>query len=635
MALRNAYRLRWQPRGLSDSLDGNNSPPGAMARLSNLIVDPRTDTSWVPRPAATLKTNFLRDPTFWDQALWDVGFWDGQGSGIATSGSGFISGMLVVGDMVYGMVATGRNPGHDEPFAYNAHTGAFHTVAGVTAGNTPVSPPTDGDWTPPILAQVGTKVVVTHPGFPGGAIKFGWFDVSGFTSSSLTGTTTVGSPILTAMSSSPILAGWTAGMSLTGAGIPAGTTIVSVTSTTVTLSANATAAAAGVAFTVAGGTVASPQWAAGDLSVFPLPSVPVSVVQFSGRAYYACGINGVVFSDTLNATNRTNANQALLTGDGLPVTALGPLMLSTQVVGGIVQGIIAFQGNNKMQQITGDYATLNLAMNALPVATGTNAPLSIVPIPTGLAFISNHGLRVVATSGQVSPPIGDAGTGISQPFIYATTPTRICAAASADVLRISVRRGDLMDNPTQEFWYDLTRQVWNGPHTFPASLIQPWRDTFIMTPFGINAQLWQSDPNPSPTTTYVENGVQLRWQYQPVLLPDDQDMHMIAIIQSSITIAVATNQVNAQMIDDLGITRDTTMFPPDQGLPTLWDVGLWDVGIWDGQGAGIYRQRAMHWHVPLVAKQLTFRLSADSAAGLRVGNLSLRYQRLGYMLEVA
>src|SRR4029077_5438392 len=173
-----------------------------MARLSNLIVDPRTDTSWVPRPAAILKTNF---------------------PGFTTPG--FVSGLLVVGDMVYGMIASGRNAGHDEPFAYDAHTEAFHTVTGVTAANTPVSPPSTGDWTPPILAQVGTKIVVTHPGFPGGATKFGWFDVSGFTSSSLTGTTTAGSLVISALSSNPILAGWTAGMTITGAGIPAGATI--------------------------------------------------------------------------------------------------------------------------------------------------------------------------------------------------------------------------------------------------------------------------------------------------------------------------------------------------------------------------------------------------------------------------
>jgi hypothetical protein len=43
----------------------------------------------------------------------------------------------------------------------------------------------------------------------------------------------------------------------------------------------------------------------------------------------------------------------------------------------------------------------------------------------------------------------------------------------------------------------------------------------------------------------------------------------------------------------------------------------------------------MHWTEPLVAKQMTFHLTADSIGGFRIGNLSLKYQRLGYMLEVA
>ena len=634
MALRNAYRLRWQPLGLSDARDANNAAQGSMSLLQNLIVDPGTNASWVPRPAATLKTNFFLDSTQWDVGFWDQGFWDGHGSGIITSGSGFISGMVVVGDMVYGMIASGRNPGNDEPFCFNAATNTFNTVTGITAGNTPVSPPATGDWVPPILAAVGTKIIVTHPGFPGGAVKFGWFDVSGFTSTTLTGTTTSGFPTITALSSSPIASGWSAGMVISGAGIPAGTTIVSLTTTTAVLSLNATASAAGVAFSVTSGTLASPQWAAGDLSVNPLPSVPVSVVQLTGRAYFACGVNGVVFSDILNPTNRTNANQALVTGDGLAVTALGPLMLSAPLVGGIVQSVIAVEDIDKMQQISGDQATQNLAMNALPVATGTNAPLSITPCSKGLAFISEVGLRIVDFNGQVSDPIGDAGSGVTEPFIYNTTPSRICAAANSDALRISVRRGDLANNPDQEFWFDLTRKTWSGPHTFPASIIEPWRDTFILSAVGINAKLWRSDSHPSNISTYIENAVQMKWVYQPVLLPDDQDMHMIMIVQSTVTMALVGTQVTAAMIDDLGITRATTVFPMDVTGGTFWDVAHWDQDDWDGFPV-TYRQRAMHWTEPLVAKQMTFHLTADSIGGFRIGNLSLKYQRLGYMLEVA
>ena len=57
--------------------------------------------------------------------------------------------MFIQGNIVFGMIASARNTGHDEPFAYNLITQAFITVSGITSGNTPISPATTGDWTPP------------------------------------------------------------------------------------------------------------------------------------------------------------------------------------------------------------------------------------------------------------------------------------------------------------------------------------------------------------------------------------------------------------------------------------------------------------------------------------------------------
>ena len=79
----------------------------------------------------------------------------------------FIS--IQAGTRVYGMVATDRNAGHDEPFVYENATSSFLTVTGITALNTPTSPPTIGDWVPPTLTVVGVMVVITHPGFDGSA----------------------------------------------------------------------------------------------------------------------------------------------------------------------------------------------------------------------------------------------------------------------------------------------------------------------------------------------------------------------------------------------------------------------------------------------------------------------------------
>lgn len=156
MSIRNAHPLVWSPKGASDTLDASTAFSGAMASLQDLIPDPTTDDLWQCRPAALLKTSFagFNTPTF-------------------------ISGVIVLDNHVYGMIGTARNLGHDEPFSYNILTNTFEVISGVTALNTPVSPSPLGDWKPPSFALVGTKLIVTHPGFTGASgAFFGVLDIS-------------------------------------------------------------------------------------------------------------------------------------------------------------------------------------------------------------------------------------------------------------------------------------------------------------------------------------------------------------------------------------------------------------------------------------------------------------------------
>lgn len=677
MALRNSKPITFRPKGCSDAVDGTSVFPGAMQMLANLIPDNAQDFSWVPRPAAVELTAFA---TF--------------------SSPGFISGLLVVGDIAYGMIASARNVGNDEPFAYNLGTNTFLGVTGITAGNTPVSPATTGAWTPPTIKQVGSRIIVTHPGFPGGATKFGWFDISGFTE-----TTTGDTNTSTLITGNPSILGVQPGMTISGGTIPANTTVVSTAnfvlvttgnthsnttldglgSTTglavgqtvagagiqpgttiaalpggsaVTLSLAATATATGVTvtfagatitmsaaagssvnnvtLTIAGGTTTTPLWGAGDTDRNNLPSTPLGVEQFNGRAYFVLGINGIVFSDSGFACRVSNtlAVQALTTNDGLACTAIGPLMLSAPLTGGIVQSLIVFEGPNKMQQIIGDQATGNLSMNALPVATGTNAPLSIVPCEIGTAFVSPQGLRVINFNANVTPPIGDSGRGICDPFVFSVQPSRICAAANADTIRINTQNGKVSSLPQQDWWYDLSRQVWCGPHTFPASLIQPWRNTFALAPAGVTNSLWQSDAYQSLASTYVENGLNLNWAFVPTLLPDNAEAQMNAMVETTVALSIAAGQtVSVAAIDDFSILQDTVTILAG-GVPSLWGSAIWGVSLWGGAGS-FYRQRLVEWHLPIVFKQLTLQITGPSGYPTRIGNVFMKFEILKYVLEYA
>lgn len=156
MAIRGASPARFTPRSVSDTLNAADSPPGACRSLSNLIFDPSTPHTFQCRPARTQLTNF---------------------PGI--SNPGVVSASMEVGSIVYGLIASSRNAGKDEPFAYDSSTNTFITVSGITGVKCPTTQSSSGDWVPPSMDMFGTMIVVTHPGFPGGGGPyFGWFDLT-------------------------------------------------------------------------------------------------------------------------------------------------------------------------------------------------------------------------------------------------------------------------------------------------------------------------------------------------------------------------------------------------------------------------------------------------------------------------
>src|SRR6266550_3664771 len=150
MAIRNSRSLTFRPNGVTDSVDATNAKTGSMRALANLVPAPGTKKTFEPRPART----------------WFVDFANANPFNFDTPSQ--LTGLLIVGNTAYGMVTSRRFPGFDEPFVCDMTTGYFTSVSGVNADNVPTSPPATGEWVPPVLAKIGTRVIVTHPGFPGG-----------------------------------------------------------------------------------------------------------------------------------------------------------------------------------------------------------------------------------------------------------------------------------------------------------------------------------------------------------------------------------------------------------------------------------------------------------------------------------
>lgn len=153
MAIPQTIPIRFTPRGLADAFDSTDVFPGACRKLTNLVFDQSNPEIVIARPGVgTALTSFATFTT-----------------------PGFISLQVTIGSRVYGMIATGLTAGHDEPFCYDLVAQAFIAITGSTAGNAegrPLSPATTGPWTPPTMAIVGAKIIITHPGYAGTAGKF-------------------------------------------------------------------------------------------------------------------------------------------------------------------------------------------------------------------------------------------------------------------------------------------------------------------------------------------------------------------------------------------------------------------------------------------------------------------------------
>lgn len=538
---RNSKPMPWRPKGLSDTLDASDTFNGAMAQLQNLIPDPTTKALWQCRPASSSLTSF---------------------GGFNTPG--FISILKVIGNFAYGMIATSRFAGKDEPFCYNLLTNAFVTISGVLNANTPSSPATTGAWTPPTMALIGAKLIVTHPGFTGvGTGYFGMIDVS-----------------------NPAAPAWSSG-NLSGA----------------------------IAFTV----------------------VPVAVANFNGRAYYIQNVTAqpsVVFSDPLNATNCTNANQILTFNDNVALTALGPLQLNNQL-GGIAQSLMVFKSTTNIFQITGDAALNNLSVNALNITTGTLAPNTVETTPKGLAFVSPDGLRIIDFTATVSDPIGMDGMGIAVPFIASVVPSRMAAACGGNIMRISTQNGNAPGSSNQEYWYDFARGIWSGPHTFPATVIEAYNNTFITVPIGVTNSLWQSDVVQAGTSTFVENGSHLVWNWVTPMLPDTDQMAQNSMTEGTLDMALASTipNINVNAIDQNGAVLNSVQIVTPTGAPQ-WGSAVWGSFLWGGPPNAL-APRQLPWTKPVNFVRLQLQATGLAAGGVKIGTMHLRYQILRYLSNLS
>lgn len=364
--------IKFRPRSLSDTLDEGNGSPGACMNLQNLIPDPATLSSLVCRPAATTEYNFSD-----------------------FSAPGVISDAWVIGTRVYGMVASSRFAGHDEPFVYDTASEANIPVSGVTSANTPLTPSATGAWVPPTMDVVGTRVIVTHPGFGGAStgFYFGYFDISGFVDITA-GNISNGSKLITG---NPNVAGIAPGYTITGVGIPANTTVANVVPVTPqsTGSINTGLVITGVASTVSFNP-GDPITGAGIPAATTIVSTTVDTITISQPATITG--TAVTLTDGVNTT----------TGN---VTSGFDIQNVANVAGFAVGQPIAGVGFLTGTVITGITGTdITVSQAAIETASGVtiSASGSIITISAN-ATANTSNLAITISGGTLAAPLWAAG----------------------------------------------------------------------------------------------------------------------------------------------------------------------------------------------------------------------------------
>ena len=550
------YNVRFTPRGLADAFDSTDVFPGACKILQNLIFDQSNPELVVARPGV--------GAPFFDFAgtggIWGGPFTWGQ-PGLVWGGTSFASAtgitvQITIGNFVYGMISTNDFPGHDVPFVFEVGVGLI-PITGVTLVNTPVTQSTAGDWTPPTMAVIGIKLIVTHPGFTL-PLAFGVIDLT-----------------------NPL----------------------------------------------------APTWTAQNTTVNLLPSVPTSVSNFNNRAWYACG-NLIFYSDVLTPTVMTNAGQALTVGDRTPIIGQAGLPISTTSTG-VIAALIVFK-QFSIWQILGDAAiTGTLSINFLSLNIGTLSPRAIYQTPIGIIFINIDGPFTVNPLGGVGPLTKDQSKlnqDLQAPFQAIINPSRAAAAFTGSVYRVCLDTVISGTQTTVDYWFDITRRRWTGPHTFPYDTISQFGNSFLISDRFIGAQLFLSDYITTASSTYVDNGISNTVILQSSSLPKTQNINEKQVVESTIEIGSIANNTtyNVSALVESGETLNQTQLVVNN--PNL----LWGGGaIWGGGGlwsssTNRPKTRTIAWTAPLVFKKFELQVIAQSASNLSIGTFFAKYQDTGY-----
>ena len=378
-------------------------------------------------------------------------------------------------------------------------------------------------------------------------------------------------------------------------------------------------------------------WSAQNTTTNPLPSPPVWITAFNNRAYFFCNPApptqpAALCSDAVGVGNGPLGRSAAVEGviltfnDMVPIVGAGVLTLLNVATGTLQQGLFVFkqagQGTTNIFQITGDNGTDNLALQSLNTSISTNAPNTIISTARGLWFMAPDGLRLINQAGVLEPPLGFGGTGMTTPFIYSSVPSRMAGTINGNTMRFTTLNGK---TGNQEDWcYDLVREAWYGPHTFPIGLIAGWGDTFVVAATAASgvSGIYEADLVPYPSSVYTELGLPMTCTLKSSLAPDRKEYTQLSCVRSVFYGGVAAQSPSGVA----GTVYTVTVSDVDSNV-------LGTCQITEALNATLLAPFNVPWTAPLVFDRASVTISATASAAVRFGVFHLPYTETGYTVK--
>ena len=388
-------------------------------------------------------------------------------------------------------------------------------------------------------------------------------------------------------------------------------------------------------------TTGSPVWNSGNLSINPLPGFPTIVAQYYDRAYFVVG-NAIHYSDAEAPLQRTLDTQFLVTGDNLPITAMGGLPLGTGQEG-VIQSLMVFK-QLQIWQITGDDSLGTLALNELSQATGCQAQNTLTPVPEGLVFLAPDGLRILEVNGNLAFYGAQAQNLVTQElaqsdqpnfilaFLNCTDFTRAVAAYTGNIFRISLLTVYLgVSYGYADFWFDTIDRVWVGPHTFSYNALVASDTGFYMASALVNGTLFACPFYPSLDTVYEDNGspyqvnMKTTWFNLPDMSGNAYSIQQL-LLECPMTGVEPSYSVN--ILNERGTLLGQGVIDT-QGTLGVWGTMVWGDFTWGSPELPLRRQ-PLNMDNVMVAQGFMAQITQAATDTFIVRELEMKARELGY-----